>query len=454
MKKHIRLNAFALVAASHLSAGMWRHPRDKSRQYNDIETWIELVKILERGKFDGLFLADGIGMYDVYRGSVDHAIALGAQFPSLDPVVLVSALARETTGIGFGITSSVSYEPPFTFARRMSTLDHLTNGRVGWNIVTSFGDIGAKALGRGAARAHGDRYDLADEYMSIVYALWEKSWGDGAIQKNSETGVFTDPEKVKLVTHHGRYFDMEARHTSEPSPQRTPLLYQAGSSTRGRAFAARHAECVFVSAPSKRVVREIVTDVRAQAKALGRDPADILFFALMTVIPGRTQADAEQKLEEYREFTSKEGTLTLFSGWTGIDLSRLSDGDVIEYVKNETMQSTIEGFTIADPSRKWTLDDIVKHAAIGGKGPVVVGDPTQVADEFEAWIEETDIDGFNLSYAVLPESFEDFVDLVVPELQRRNIYKTDYADGVLREKLYGPGRQHLPADHPGLREVP
>jgi len=448
MSKEIRINAFAIFSPSHLSAGLWRHPRDKSVDYNQIETWTELALILERGKFDGLFLADGISLYDTYGGSAASSIRTGAQFPKLDPLLLVPALAQVTKHLGFGVTSSVSYEAPYLFARRMSTLDHLSKGRAGWNIVTSFGDAGSRALGQERARPHDDRYDLADEYMEVVYKLWEGSWRDDAIRRDRVSGVFSDPEGIDFIHHHGRHFDVDALHVSEPSPQRTPLLYQAGASARGRDFSARHAECVFLSAPSKRVIRDTVSDVRRRAAALGRNPGDILFFMLMTVIVGRTDEEAQAKLADYRRYASEEGTLTLFSGWTGIDLSQYRPEDPLSYIKNEGMQSTIEGFTIADPDRVWTVREVAEHAAIGGKGPLVVGSPARVADEMQAWLQETGADGFNLGYALMHESFSDFVDLVVPELQRRGVYKQDYRPGTLREKLFPALGAKLPASHP------
>jgi long-chain alkane monooxygenase len=448
MAQEIRINAFAIFSPTHLTAGLWRHPRDNSIYYNDIEFWNELAQIIERGKFDGLFLADGLSMYRAYGGSPDASIRNGVQFPRLDPLLLVPALAQVTRHLGFGVTSSVSYEPPYLFARRMTTLDHLTKGRAGWNIVTSFGDDGARALGHTKARAHDNRYDLADEYMDIVYKLWEGSWADSAIRKDRESGIFAIPEKIRAIDHEGEFFRVSGRHASEPSPQRTPVLYQAGSSTRGREFAARHAECVFISAPSKRVVRDVVTDVRRRAALHGRNPRDILFFMLLTVIVGNTDEEAHEKLADYRRFTSVEGTLTLFSGWTGIDLSRYAPSDPVTYIENQGMQSTIEGFTIADPDRVWTVGEIAEHGAIGGKGPLLVGSPGRVADEMQGWLEATGADGFNLSYALMPESFADFVDLVVPELQRRGVYKNDYEYGTLREKLFGPGRSRLPAEHP------
>jgi FMN-dependent oxidoreductase (nitrilotriacetate monooxygenase family) len=452
MTKEIRLNAFALAAPSHLSMGLWRHPRDRSLQYNQLSYWTDLARIAEQGKFDAVFLADGISLYDVYKGNADTAIRHAVQFPRLDPILLVSAMAHVTRHVGFGVTSSVSYEPPYLFARRMSTLDHVTDGRVAWNIVTSFGDSGSKALNGEAARAHDDRYDVADEYMSLVYQYWEGSWQDDAVLRDQEQGIFADPARIHTVNHDGEFFRSEGIHICEPSPQRTPLLFQAGTSGRGKAFAARHAECVFISAPSKKVVKDAVDDLRQRAVQAGRSADSIKVFLSLTAIPAATDALAQEKYKDYLRYASAEGAAALFSRWAGIDLSRYSLDDPIEYVESNHMQSVINNYTRADLDRVWTFREILERVAIGGgSASLLVGSPTTVADQMQAWVDETGIDGFNLGYAVAHESFQDFVELVVPELQRRGVYKRDYAPGTLREKLYGDGHARLPASHPAAQ---
>jgi FMN-dependent oxidoreductase (nitrilotriacetate monooxygenase family) len=451
MPKQIRLNAFDMNCVAHQSPGLWTHPRDRADRYNTLEYWVELARILERGKFDALFLADVLGVYDVYRGLPDAAIAHAVQVPVNDPLLLIPAMAYVTRNLGFGVTCSVSYEHPFMLARRFSTLDHLTGGRIGWNIVTGYLDSAAKGIGLPRQAEHDTRYDIAEEYMQIVYKLWEGSWEDGAVLRDRARGVFARPDKVHRIRHDGTYFRAEAIHLCEPSPQRTPLLYQAGASSRGREFAASHAECVFINGPSKQVIAPIVADIRRRAAAAGRNPAEILIFNMMTVITASTADAARAKLLDYRSYASEEGALVLMSGWTGVDFSKYGLDEPIRPSRPSRQQaqtSALDAFTTADPDRVWTVREIAKHAAIGGRGPVVVGSPDEVADELIAWVEETDVDGFNLAYAVTPETFFDFVDLVVPELQRRGRYKLDYAPGTLREKLYGPGRRRLGADHP------
>jgi long-chain alkane monooxygenase len=448
MSKEIRINAFLAFAPTHLSPGLWAHPSDRALDYNSLELWTDLARTAERGGYDALFFADGISQYDVYGGSNAAGVRWGLQFPRLDPLLLVSAMAQVTEHLGFAVTSSVSYETPFLFARRMSTLDHLTRGRIGWNIVTSFGQSGSRATGQPDARPHDERYDLADEYMEIVYRLWEESWEDGAAVRDREARVFADPQRVHEIRHEGKFFSMQGTHYAEPSPQRTPLLYQAGTSNRGKEFAARHAECVFLSSPTANLVARDVSDVRERAAALGRDPASVLFFSLATVIVAPTSEEAQEKWDDIQRHVSLEGALALFSRWSGIDLSKYSPDEPLRYVRSEGMQSAIEAFTVADPERVWTIGELAIFNAIGGKGPVFIGSPVQVADALETWKAQTGVDGFNLSHALLPGTHEDFVDLVVPELRRRGVYKPAYRPGTLREKLYGEGAAHLAAPHP------
>jgi FMN-dependent oxidoreductase (nitrilotriacetate monooxygenase family) len=451
MPKQIRLNAFDMNCVGHQSPGLWTHPRDRADSYNTLGYWTDLARTLERGQFDAIFLADVLGIYDVYKGSPRTALENAVQVPVNDPLMVIPAMAAVTEHLGFGVTCALSYEHPYPFARRMSTLDHLTSGRMGWNIVTGYLESAARGMGRTEQTGHDERYLIAEDYMVAVYKLWEASWEDGAVLRDRVSGRFTDPDKIHRVTHEGPYFKVDAIHLCEPSPQRTPVLYQAGASTRGRQFAADHAECVFINGPSKKVIGGIVTDIRRRAAASGRNPKDLVIYTMMTVITDQTREAALEKFRDYQRYVSPDGALALMSGWTGVDFSKLPKNEPIRFQAANAMVSALEAFTTADPDRDWTVDEIARHAGIGGRGPVIVGSYLDVADEFESWVRETDVDGFNLAYAVTPETFVDIVDLVVPELRRRGVYKTEYAPGTLREKLYGPGRARLPESHPAAR---
>jgi len=445
--QEILFNAFAMNCPVHQSPGLWRHPADRSSEYNSLAYWAELARLLERGQFDGLFLADVLGAYDVYGGTPDAALRGGIQIPLNDPMLLVPAMALVTEHLGFGVTANLTYEPPYLFARRMSTLDHLTKGRIGWNIVTGYLDSAARGHGQPKQRAHDDRYDVADEYLEVVYKLWEQSWEDGAVVRDRAGGIFTDPRKVRRIQHHGAHFNLDAIHLCEPSPQRTPVLYQAGSSSKGRDFAARHAECVFVSGPSAAVIAPRVADIRRLAEAHGRGGDAIKIFSMMTVVLGSTVNEAQEKLAELKNYCSPEGGLVLMSGWTGVDFSAFGLDDEVRHVENDAGRTAMDNITRADPSRTWTVRQVAEHVALGGIGPVVVGTPESVADALEAWVEQTGVDGFNLAFALSPGSYIDIVEQLVPELRKRGRYKSAYRPGTLREKLFGDGPR-LAVTHP------
>ncbi|WP_338880785.1 LLM class flavin-dependent oxidoreductase [Achromobacter veterisilvae] len=453
-KKQILLNAFNMNCVGHINHGLWTHPRDNSVQYKTLDYWTDLARLLERGLFDGLFLADIVGVYDVYRDSADLTLRESIQLPVNDPLLTVSAMAAATRHLGFGVTVNLTYEAPYLLARRFSTLDHLTGGRIGWNIVTGYLESAARAMGLSEQIAHDERYDRADEFLEVAYKLWEGSWDEGAVKADRRARVYADPGAVRRVDHAGKYYSVQGYHLSEPSPQRTPVLYQAGSSGRGQAFAARHAECVFVSSQTKEGLRKLVADIRESAAREGRDPRDIKFFMGVTAVAGGTEAQAREKHADYLRYANPEAGLAHYASSTGIDFSRYGPDEPIRYVKNNAIESAVKSLTVARTDR--TVRDLLADMALGGRYPALVGSAAQIADELESWVAETDIDGFNLARTVTPECYEDFIELVIPELQSRGSYKTAYADGPLREKLFGRGRGRLPEAHAGAapRAVP
>jgi FMN-dependent oxidoreductase (nitrilotriacetate monooxygenase family) len=446
MTQRILLNAFAMNTLVHQSPGLWRHPRDRATEFNRLPLWLDLARLLERGLFDGVFLADVLGPYDVFGGNARAAIASGAQLPANDPLFLVPAMAAVTKQLGFGVTVSLSYESPYLLARRFSTLDHLTDGRIGWNIVTSYLDSAARAMGQSRQRGHDDRYLVAEDTMSAIYKLWEQSWEDGAVLADRARGLYADPDRVHVIRHESEHISMEALHLSSPSPQRTPVLYQAGSSPAGLAFAARHAECVFVSGPSAAVIAPRVARLRQALVATGRRPDSVKVFALATAVLGPTAAEARDKLAEYRRYVDHAGALVLMGGWLGVDFAGYALDQKIRFIENDAGRAAMENFTRGNPARDWTVREAAEHVAIGGAGPLFVGAAGEVAEAMALWRDETGVDGFNLAYAVMPESFTDAVDLLIPEWQSRGLYKTAYAPGTLREKLFGGGPR-LAAPH-------
>ena len=447
MPKRIYFNAFHMNCVVHQSPGLWVREDDNMVNYTDLKQWVELAKLLERGRFDAVFLADVVGVYDVFRGNRDAALSEAAQIPVNDPMLLIPAMAYATEHLGFGFTSSMLQYPPFTFARLISTLDHLTKGRVAWNIVTSYLESAARNYGQNALTAHDERYAVAEEYCDVCYKLWETSWEDGAVVKDRRRGIYADPAKVHDVHHDGTYYRVHGCHLAEPSLQRTPVLFQAGASPRGREFAARHAECVFVIGSKPEVDGQYIRDIRRIARQQGRNPEEILCFAYMKVITGDTEAAAKRKYEEYFAQCSYDGGLALLSGWSGIDFGGFEPDQPLEYIETNAIRTLVHSFTEGDPNHKWTLHDLARYVGIGGAGPVLVGTPEHLADQFEDWI-AAGVDGFNLAYAITPGSFAEFIDGVVPVLQKRGRMQKEYQEGTLREKLYGSGRARLQAPHP------
>lgn len=446
-KKRILLNAFDMTCVSHQSAGMWRHPESQASRYNDIDYWTNLAIELERGCFDALFIADVLGVYDVYRGSAAAALKDAAQVPVNDPFGQISAMAAVTSDLCFGVTAAITFEHPYVLARRFSTLDHLTKGRVAFNVVSSYLNSAAVNVGAEQQMEHDKRYDMADEYMEVLYKLWEGSWEDGAVRRDRKTGVFTDPTKVHPIRHKGEYFTVPGFHLCEPSPQRTPFIFQAGASGRGRAFAAQHCEAMFVLVTSVEHAKSVTKDIRDRAEAAGRPRDAIKIFALLTVITGSDDEAAQRKFDEYMTYANPEGMLALFGGWTGIDFSTYAPDQPLKAVQNDSLRTTLESLT-ADGGKDWTVLDVMRDRSIGGLGPCLVGGPTKVADEMEKLIDEGGIDGFNLAYAITPGTFSDFIDYVVPELRERGRVQTSYTPGTMRQKLHGTDSSYAEEPHP------
>lgn len=450
-KKRIYLNAFDMNTPGHQSPGLWAHPNDESHRYKDSEYWIELAKLLEHGRFDSIFIADVLGTYDVYNGSRDTAVRHGVQSPVNDPFLIVPLMSAVTKHLGFGVTSSVTHEHPYTFARKMSTLDHLTNGRVGWNIVTSYLKSAAINMGLGNQINHDERYDIAEEYVEICYKLWEQSWEDDAVKVDKTNRIYADPEKVHDIHHEGKYYKVPGTHLSEPSPQRTPVLFQAGASSKGRAFAAKNAELMFIGAPNIKTAKETIQKIHEDIKKTGRSTDEVKIVTMFVPIVGKTEEEAKEKYEDYKKYISKEGALALFGGWTGLDLSNYAPDQVISYIENDSIRSALENFSKINPDRPSTVQDVIDAIGIGGMGASAVGSAEQIADIMERWVDEAGVDGFNIAYATTPGTFKDFVELVIPILQERGLVPKDYDGNTFRDNLFGNGNR-LPAHHPAKQK--
>lgn len=447
--KQMKVFAFDFSGPAHLSAGLWRHPKDRGHEYKNLDFWVEYAKLLEVANFDGIFFADNIGYHDVYEGSVDAALRDGAQIPTNDPAYLIPAMAAVTKHLGFGVTTSTAYEQPYTVARKYSTLDHLTKGRVGWNVVNSYSDSAARNHSADKQRSHADRYERAAEFVDVCLKLWEGSWEEDAVMQDVSSSVYAEPSKVHGINHEGNSFTVPGIHLCEPSPQRTPVIFQAGGSSRGVALAAATAEAVFMNSTTKSGLKKWVDNLRAETVAAGRRADSLTVLQMITVISAATDEEAQKKYEDYLSYVSYEGAMARFSGWTGMDTSKLEPDVPLKDMKVEGTQTMLDVFTKMDPDKEWTPRDIAEYIGVGGTSPVIVGGPQTCADELESWISETGIDGFNIAHAVKYQDIADFAQYVAPELQRRGLMKSAPGATTLRENLFGEGNVRLAEDHPG-----
>lgn len=431
----LHFNAFVMNTTSHIHHGQWRRPDAGQTRFNDVDTWIELAQLLEAAKFDALFFADVSGLYGDSDADFDVYVEEGLQIPSNDPTVLLGALAVSTQHIGLATTSNVVQNHPFNFARQISTLDHISKGRIAWNIVTGMQDNGARNFGLPQLTDHAERYAWADEYVDVAYKLWEGSWDEGAVLADSDRGRHADPARVHKIHHQGPRYRVEGPHLPSPSPQRTPVLFQAGSSASGRAFAARNAEAVFIIAPSPEIARRIIEDTRRQAVELGRRGEDIKFFAGLSFVIGSTEAEARAKEAEYDQFVSLEGYLAHLAivdkaGRVYPPKTPLSQVDT------NTATGFIEWVSQHITDREPLVEDL---AWLQARNARIVGTPEQIADRLQEW-QDAGVDGINVINWVIPGSFAEFADEVLPVLRERGLAQSEYREGTLRAKLFGTDR--------------
>ncbi|KAL4811733.1 luciferase-like domain-containing protein [Aspergillus spinulosporus] len=457
-KKQIILNAFVMNTPAHMAPGQWRHPRNKTADYTKLSFWTDLAQLLDAAGFHAMFIADTLGPYDVYKGpaNVVPALASGAQYPVNDPMYLVPTMASVTKNLIFGVTASLTYEQPYSLARRLSTVDHLSGGRVAWNIVTSYLDSAARNHGLDEQIPHDERYNRAHEYMEVLYKLWEGSFRDDAVVKDRETGVYIAPDAVRQIHHAGKYFKVPGPHFCEPSPQRTPFLFQAGVSEAGNGFGGKHGEAIFVAGQTPEGVRSTVENIRRVAASEGRDPNHIKVIVGITLIVAATDEEAYAKREEYLKYADHEGVLALFGGWTGIDLSKYEDDADFRFADETKVASIVKRWASTVPGTEnlpWTKRRIVEFLSVGGIQTKIIGSGKTVADELERWVEISGVDGFNLAHITNPGSFEDIIEFLLPELRARGLFRetVEKEGATAREAYLGVGQVRLPEDHPGSK---
>ncbi|MEV0247132.1 LLM class flavin-dependent oxidoreductase [Nocardia sp. NPDC050712] len=425
MSKQLHLNAFLMSTGHHEAS--WRLPESDPHANIKIGSYVRLAQIAERGKLDSIFFADG----PVLFGDTGRRPA-----GKLDPLVLLSAIAVQTSRIGLIATASTSYNSPYNLARRFSSIDWVSDGRVGWNIVTTAGADAARNFGLDDTPDHKVRYEKAAEFVEVATKLWD-SWDDEAVLADKEAGIHTDPDKVRKIDHEGEFFKVQGPLNLPRSPQAYPVLVQAGSSENGRAFAARYAEAIFTAQQTIEDGIEFYNDVKRRAAELGRDPDTVKILPGIVPVIGDTEEQARELDAELARLISPEYAKRQLARNWGLPVEDLDlDSELPEDLPTE---DEIEGaksrFTlIVNLARRerLTLRQLIERLG-GGRGHhTFAGTAEQVADQIELWFTSGAADGFNIMPAVLPSGLERFVDEVVPILQARGLFRTDYAATTLR----------------------
>ncbi len=431
--------------------GSWRHPEAR-RDFLRADYYQHIAKTLERGKFHMLFFDDRLAMPDIY--GADHAAAVehGVRVVKMDPIPILAVLGAVTEHIGLGATMSTSYHEPFHIARQFSTLDHMSGGRAAWNVVTSLNDSEARNMGRREAIAHDTRYDRCDEFMEVVIGHWN-SWAEDALVVDRERGRFADPEKVRRLDHEGTYFRSRGPFTVPQTPQVHPVVIQAGQSGRGRQFAVRWGEVIFAIFPTLAYGQNAYAEMRAEAEAQGRDPQSFRVVPLIHPVVAETQSEAEDKMARIERLAKPIDSLTLLSEVMNFDFGSkapdepFSDEEIASLSGLHALRDRV--MTLSGKSHP-TVNDFIEFSRRGTirEAPTFVGSAKRVADELEQWFRESACDGFVIGASHVPGTYEDFVRIAVPELQRRGLHQEDYRSSILRENLGFSGYRRASASAP------
>ncbi len=438
-KRQLILSTFVQLYGTHANA--WRRPETQAGGNPDFNQWADTVKLLERGKFDIAFFADFVG-----NGGDDiERIGRQPRGGGFEPLTLTAALAHVTRHIGLVATVNTNFNEPYNVARRFASLDHLTGGRIGWNIVSSLSEGAAKSFGVDNPLDHSGRYERAAEFIEVSKLLWD-TWDDGAFDHpNKDTGQFLDSGSVHPIHHHGKHFSVDTLLDIARPIQGYPVFFQAGNSDTGREFAAQHAELIYAAAQTIEEAQAYYKDVKDRAAKYGRESDDVRVIPGLFYHIGSSRQEAEEKYQSYRESYDLSGRRNLF----GIDLSEHPlDGPLPENLPEPSNGIGRWRQAVALARREnLSIRELILRFSIVQGHRIVVGTPVDIADQIEDWFVNGAADGFNLKPTFLPDSLEDFINLVVPELQKRGIFRTEYEGKTLRENLglKRPANQHLQA---------
>lgn len=430
----IHLAQFLVHGPTYHSLGMWRHPKTISSgfKWDKPELYQHIARVCERGLFDTVFFADLNYIADTYRGSMAPSLMHATQAPEHDPIPLLSFMAAATKKIGVASTFSVSHSHPFYAARLWATLDHLTNGRAGWNVVTSINSNQAANYGE-ERQSTDNRYDKAHEFMEVCQKLWN-SWDVDAVKMDHEDGIFADPEKVNRIEHTGRFFKSKGPLNVTRSPQNGPAIFQAGTSPKGQDFAVKYADAIFAIQPRAEDAANYFNSIKSQMTNIGRDPdACKILFGMQPII-GSSETEAREKQEEHNALVPLEGGMAILSAHLDFDLSKIP-ADALMSERNEPeLYRMRTRFHKVDGTPMTVAETAARHGQSVSL-PQFVGTPQGIADQMEAFINVAGGDGFMLTAIHSPGAIEEFVDLVVPELQKRGIYRKEYQGNTQREIL-------------------
>jgi FMN-dependent oxidoreductase (nitrilotriacetate monooxygenase family) len=449
-RRQLHLAGFFSAGNVTHAHGAWRHP-DASNGFLTGKYYQHIARTLERGKFDLLFLPDGLAVEDSYGDNLDTGVGLGGQGAiALEPASVVATMAAVTEHLGLGATISATYYPPYHVARVFATLDQLSGGRVSWNVVTSLNDAEARNFGIDQHLEHVARYDRADEFLEAVKKLWN-SWDEDALVLDKAAGVFADPAKVHYVDHHGQWLNVRGPLQVPRSPQGEPVILQAGLSPRGRRFAGRWAEAVFSVAPDLAFMQATYQGIKAEVKAAGRDPDQTKIFTAVMPVLGETKAVAQERLEHLNSLVHPEVGLSTLSSHTGINLAEYPLDTpittILRDLQDRNVPTQLHMFAAAMHAEELTLAELGRRYGTNvGFVPQWAGTGEQIADELIRHFEAGAADGFIVSPAFLPGAYDEFVDQVVPVLQDRGYFRTEYEGNTLRDHL--GLREPRPLGHP------
>jgi FMN-dependent oxidoreductase (nitrilotriacetate monooxygenase family) len=446
-KKQAHVFLFDAVTINQFYYGVWAQKSDRRIEFNTPEFWATTAKLCERGKLDGIFFADLAAGPNNHRDSYDPAGRDGAFFPAYDPLLVAGIIASHTTDLGIVVTVPTTWTHPYRVVRSFSTLDHLSRGRAGWNIVFSNTPAAARAYGRERPLNSDEYYALADEYIDVAYKLWEGSWDEGAVVADKDARVYVEPGAVHPIGHAGEHFTVDAANYVDPGPQRLPVLAQASGTARGTAFAAKNAELILVGGPTREYCAENIRGIHAAAAEAGRAPGSVKTTALVDVIVGPTREAAQAKADEYDSFITLEGALAFAESKLNPEehADDVALADLVaagELPETDGVVRYFGGRTVGDVKESFRFLRLPHRA---------VGTPAEVADEIESWLDDDGLDAINLRQWHCFDTLTEFVELVVPELRRRGRFRAEYTPGeTLRERLFDGGPWVGP-EHPAHR---